>query len=67
MKIKIFNITIWVIYLIVFDEFLHQNKFIIEKHIKFIIEIDTKKIYWIKKIQGCTNEKSYKKSIFKKI
>jgi hypothetical protein len=45
MKIKIFNIATRVIYLIVFNEFLHQNKFGIEKHIKFIIETDTQKIF----------------------
>jgi len=36
MKIKISNIAIQVIYLIIFNEFLSQNKFMIEKHIKFI-------------------------------
>jgi hypothetical protein len=41
MKIKISNIAIWVIYLIIFNEFLNQNKFVIEKHIKIIIETDT--------------------------
>ena len=40
-KIKIYNIAIRVIYLVIFNEFLYQNKFIIEKHIKFVIEIDT--------------------------
>jgi hypothetical protein len=29
----------------VFNEFLHQNKFVIEKHIKFIIETDTQKVF----------------------
>jgi hypothetical protein len=38
MKIKIFNITTQVIYFIVFDEFLYQNKLVIERHIKFVIE-----------------------------
>ena len=41
MKIKISNIAIQVIYLIIFNEFLYQNKFMIEKHIKFIIETYT--------------------------
>ena len=41
MKIKISNIAIQVIYLIIFNEFLSQNKFMIEKHIKFIIETYT--------------------------
>jgi len=38
----------------VFNEFFYQNKFIVEKHIKFIIETNTHKIYWVKKkkIQG---------------
>ena len=40
-KIKISNITIRVIYHVIFNEFLDQNKFAIEKHIKFIIENDT--------------------------
>jgi len=40
-KIKISNIAIWVIYMIMFDELLFQNKFVIEKHIKFTIETDT--------------------------
>jgi hypothetical protein len=31
-----------------FNEFFFQNKFIIEKHIKFVIETETHKIYWIK-------------------
>jgi len=29
-----------------FNEFLYQNKSVIEKHIKFVIETDTYKIYW---------------------
>jgi hypothetical protein len=41
MKIKISNIATRVIYLVIFNEFLYQNKFIIKKHIKFIIEINT--------------------------
>ena len=40
-KIKISNIAIRVIYLIISNEFLYQNKFVKEKHINFIIEIDT--------------------------
>jgi hypothetical protein len=48
MKIKTFNIATPVIYLVVFNEFLYQNKFVMEKHIKFIIKTDTNKIYWIK-------------------
>jgi hypothetical protein len=54
-----------------FNKFLYQNKFVIEKQIKFVIETDTHKIYWtiyIKKIlQSCIYEKSYKKSILKTI
>jgi hypothetical protein len=41
MKIKISNIAIRVINLIMFNEFLYQNKFVIEKHIKFVIETNT--------------------------
>jgi hypothetical protein len=41
MKIKISNIAIQVIYLVIYNGLLYQNKFVIEKHIKFIIEIDT--------------------------
>ena len=44
-KIKISNIVTRVIYLVMCNEFLYQNKFMIEKHIKFIIETDTHKIY----------------------
>ena len=40
-KINISNITIRVIYLVIFNGLLYQNKFVIEKHIKFVIEIDT--------------------------
>jgi len=58
MNIKIFNIATQVIYLIVFNEFLYQNKFVLEKHIKFVIETYTYKIYWIKKIQDCTYKNS---------
>jgi len=45
MNIKIFNIVTWIIYFVVFNEFLYQNKFIVKKHIKFIIETNTHKIY----------------------
>jgi hypothetical protein len=41
MKIKISNIATRVIYLVMFNELLYQNKFVIEKHIKFIIETNT--------------------------
>ena len=41
MKIKISNIATWVIYLVMFNEFLYQNKFVIEKHINFLIETNT--------------------------
>ena len=41
MKIKISNITARVIYLVMFNELFYQNKFVIEKHIKFIIKTDT--------------------------
>jgi hypothetical protein len=40
-KIKMSNFTIRVIYLIISNELFYQNKFVKEKHIKFIIEIDT--------------------------
>jgi hypothetical protein len=40
-KIKISNVTIWIIYIIMFNETLYQNKFVIEKTIKFVIETDT--------------------------
>jgi len=55
-----------------FNEFLYQNKLVIEKHIKFIIETDTHKIYWtiiiyIKKQCKAANMKNLiKKSIVKK-
>jgi len=39
-QIKIFNIAIWVIYLIIFNEFICENQ--------FVIKIDTHKIYWTK-------------------
>jgi hypothetical protein len=38
---KISNITIRVIYLVISNEFVYQNKFVKEKYIKFIIETDT--------------------------
>jgi hypothetical protein len=44
-KINISNIATQVIFLVMFNEFLYQNKLVIEKHIKFIIETDTHKIY----------------------
>jgi hypothetical protein len=51
-KIKISNIATRVIYLVMCNEFLHQNKFVIEKQIKSVIETNTK---FIKKtMQGCT-------------
>jgi hypothetical protein len=40
-KIKIFHIATRVIYMVMFNKFFYQNKFVIEKHIKFIIETDT--------------------------
>jgi hypothetical protein len=40
-KIKISIIAMRIIYLIMFNEFFYQNKFVLEKHIKFIIETDT--------------------------
>jgi len=43
------------------NEFLYQNKFEIQKHIKFIKQLLLKK----KTMQGYTYEKSYKKSILK--
>jgi hypothetical protein len=39
-KIKISNIVIWVIYFVIFNELFYQNKFVIEKDIKFVIETD---------------------------
>jgi hypothetical protein len=41
MKIKISHIATRVIYLVMYNKFLYQNKFVIEKHIKFVIETDT--------------------------
>jgi hypothetical protein len=38
MKIKISYIRTQVICLVMFNKFLYKNKFIIKKHIKFIIE-----------------------------
>jgi hypothetical protein len=40
MKIKISHITTRVIYLVLFNKLFYQNKFVIEKHIKFVIETD---------------------------
>ena len=40
-NINISYIATRVIYMVMFNEFLYQNKFIIEKHIKFIIETNT--------------------------
>jgi len=37
-KIRISNITTRVIYLIIFNELLYKNKFVIEKHMKIIIK-----------------------------
>jgi hypothetical protein len=41
MKIKISKIATRVIYLVMFNEFLYQDKFVIEKYIKFVIETNT--------------------------
>jgi hypothetical protein len=50
----------------VFNEFFYQNKFIIEKYIKFIIKINTYKIYEQKKKNKAAHMKNLiKKSIFK--
>jgi hypothetical protein len=49
----------------VFNEFFYQNKFIIEKYIKFIIKIDTYKIYEQKKKKAAHMKNLIKKSIFK--
>jgi hypothetical protein len=71
-KINISNIATQVIFLVMFNEFLYQNKLVIEKHIKFIIETDTHKIYWtiiiyIKKQCKAAHMKNLiKKSIVKK-
>jgi len=49
-----------------FNKFLCQNKFVIEKHIKFIIKTSTHAIIIYKKtMQGYINEESYKNSILK--
>jgi hypothetical protein len=40
-NINISYIAIWVIYLVMFNKFIYQNKFVIEKHIKFVIKTDT--------------------------
>jgi hypothetical protein len=60
MKIKISHIATKVIYLVMFNKLVYQNKFIIEKHIKFVIETNihikfTEQLLYIKKtMQGCT-------------
>jgi len=38
MKVKISHIITRVIYLVLFNKLFYQNKFVIKKHIKFIIE-----------------------------
>ena len=40
MKNKISRIATLVIYLVMFNKFLYENKFVIEKHIKFVVETD---------------------------
>jgi hypothetical protein len=35
------HIATRVIYMVMFNKFFYQNKFVIEKHIKFVIETDT--------------------------
>jgi hypothetical protein len=59
-KIKTSNNVTRVIYLVMLNEFLYQNKFEIQKHIKFIKQLLLKKT-----MQGYTYEKSYKKTILK--
>jgi hypothetical protein len=55
-----------------FNEFLYQNKLVIEKHIKIIIETDTHKIYWTiiiyieKQCKAAHMKNLIKKSIVKK-
>jgi hypothetical protein len=61
MKIKTSNIATRVIYMDMLNEFLYENKFVIQKHIKFIKQLLFKK----KTMQGYTYEKSYKKPILK--
>ena len=41
MKNKISRIATLVIYLVMFNKFLYENKFVIEKHIKILMETDT--------------------------
>ena len=45
--IKISHIVTRVIYLVIFNKFLYQNKFVIEKHIKFVIETNNTQIKFI--------------------
>ena len=40
-NIKISHIATHVFYVVMFNKFLYQNKFIIEKHVKFIIKTNT--------------------------
>jgi hypothetical protein len=40
-NINISYIATRVIYLVMFNKFIYQNKFVIEKHIKFVIKTDT--------------------------
>ena len=40
-NINISYIATWVIYLVMFNKFIYQNKFVIEKHIKFVIKTVT--------------------------
>jgi hypothetical protein len=55
-----------------FNKFLYENKFVIEKHIKFLMETDThikfiEKLFKKKKtMQDCIYEKSYKTINIKK-
>jgi len=40
-KIKISHIATPVIYVVMFNKILYKNKYIIKKHIKFVIKTDT--------------------------
>jgi hypothetical protein len=40
-NINISYIATRVIYLVMFNKFIYQNKFVIEKHIKFVIKTNT--------------------------
>jgi len=66
-KIKISHIATRVIYLVMFNKFLYQNKFVIEKHIKFVIETNTqiKFIEQYKYIKQC--KAAYMKNLIKKL